>query len=727
MVLSLFVATAQISVGFLVSWCLARYWQNRDPEVAVYISFTGLLLGVAVAACTVLSVPRPLIWRLSSPTVSHADFSTDRESPVSLTPGLNLAPNTKRDNSNHSGLGFPVQRWIQTLILRPSVVSESLTVTRCIGVFLVAGFLWQFGTIAVGTVELLRLKRSSCEVNERDANACLQQLCRIMQVKKQPMLRQHVGVDHPCVSWLEPQVIYLPNHFVSWTPLEFEAALAHEIAHTMRRDGFWRYLSRLCTALLWCHPIAWVLHRQLCLAQEINADQQARKSVPNGNYLRGLAALALRMDASARNRAPRFGVSVVTSDLIRRIEMLRRPELRLNSHTRPFAKASLALLSVVALCCLAWSVEADEPLRIAAKLPDQPIRRQTQFQRTPLSPWESLPQSEGYAAIRFDDLVQHPYAKAWVPQANAMLRVGFAALGMEPEQVDKLVEHGIEVENLRLAQTCVKASLSHSHSQIAPDDDAEEEIEQDKQQFSLAANHVILETHSPIAWSSLIPAVSISRIAEFLGPDAQPVVQEVVDRLMATPSDTTRLVLCNEPICGDEVSEATATAWRAVDGGLITFAIDVPTMAKDILEHDDQERSHLGVLEVTSISTSEASDAPRGPATDDAASREQMKLLRMIQCVGLGVDQGTTANEIQLRVACIPVTGVSAKDVEAQWQRFVALAKHELENTTTEELGESDFAIGYLKSVLALVPSSMIDSDPLKAQVFQLSGPISLP
>ncbi|MEM9659832.1 MAG: M56 family metallopeptidase, partial [Planctomycetota bacterium] len=134
-------------------------------------------------------------------------------------------------------------------------------------------------------------------------------------------IRTSSCVSSPCVAWLHPRVIYVPTSFATWSNEEQETALAHELGHLVRHDALHRLLATLFAGLLWFHPLAALLYRQLKLAQETAADRQAVAILGDSHrYVRGLARLALRIDGPALS--PQYLISVSSHNMIRRIAML---------------------------------------------------------------------------------------------------------------------------------------------------------------------------------------------------------------------------------------------------------------------------------------------------------------------------------------------------------------------------------------------------------------------
>lgn len=79
----------------------------------------------------------------------------------------------------------------------------------------------------------------------------------------------------PCAVGLIRPCILLPESSGEWTPRRLKSTLLHETAHIRRRDPLFRCLASLVRAVLWFHPLIWLAHRQLVVAQEEACDEIA--------------------------------------------------------------------------------------------------------------------------------------------------------------------------------------------------------------------------------------------------------------------------------------------------------------------------------------------------------------------------------------------------------------------------------------------------------------------
>jgi beta-lactamase regulating signal transducer with metallopeptidase domain len=73
---------------------------------------------------------------------------------------------------------------------------------------------------------------------------------------------------------LRPTIL-LPSDWRNWDAAKFDAVLAHELSHVIRRDPLTQRLSLLHRAIFWFSPLAWFLDRRLADLAEQASDEAA--------------------------------------------------------------------------------------------------------------------------------------------------------------------------------------------------------------------------------------------------------------------------------------------------------------------------------------------------------------------------------------------------------------------------------------------------------------------
>jgi beta-lactamase regulating signal transducer with metallopeptidase domain len=114
---------------------------------------------------------------------------------------------------------------------------------------------------------------------------------RIGPVRPRVLVAQ---VATPQVLGLWRPVLLVPPDFTARLGAEErEAVLLHELAHLQRGDFGWNLLQRLVLALLWFHPVAWMLYRRVSRERELCCDALAvRHGASAASLARALVCLA---------------------------------------------------------------------------------------------------------------------------------------------------------------------------------------------------------------------------------------------------------------------------------------------------------------------------------------------------------------------------------------------------------------------------------------------------
>ncbi len=728
----------QLTFVLFITWCAARLWLSRQPQIAAKVCLVGLALSTTLAILMAFAVPRPLIFQADSLHGLTAVYSAEEpDDVVSIAddsmpqPANELADSAQNSMAELSwqGLSWQGIRFggkqafdaLESLSNQSQNYSSSL---QAIGAVIVIGVVIQAILVGFGTWELWRLNRASKDVTCTRTAEKLNKLCEKAGVAKPPRLRVHGLSLGAFVSWTDPSVIYLPSHYTVWTAEELNAALAHELMHVVRHDGWWRYVSRVCAGMLWFHPAAWILHRELCLAQELNADRTARTLVPGSDYLVGLARLGLRLDSDSQGRMPNLSVSVFSKDLIMRIEMLKRSQGATSWASQRLAQGTLGAVLVVCATNFCWTVVADESIRIANRIVEGSTQsKHVAFQKTKLEPWQVVPASPGYAAIRASSVSDNEYLQSLIAMAEEYVASRLLTPVFHAAEKETMFAKGLRLRNLATVQMSVNMSQSTRIS--AADGDKDAAVTKEEQHFSIGANQVVIDTIVPIDWQAIVELFPAERLTAILnsaaGPWERAQSQELLDRLASLPSDQCRYSFHTEPNCGDAVDSTLASVWRAVDGGLATFAVDYQASIRS--DQGSSEQPESGFLSMVSSSTRESTDAPMANA-NNVAELEQSKLMTMIGYIGIGIDHTAMPPELQYRALCTPIDGVTIDELESQWKRFSAAAIEVLETDEAEDDANTKQLVNQLRSMQC--KRTGLDDDRRPAGII-LSGAVQLP
>jgi beta-lactamase regulating signal transducer with metallopeptidase domain len=337
------ILAAEVSIVALAAWIVEKLRRSGAWRCAVWHScIVGLVALVAaetsgtsriVAAC--LS-PRPTpipveVKQTLVPAIVVAEPIGAHE--VELSPAVS-ASNDPVFASSVNGVWWPATLWL-------------------------AGFL----VVAIWTICLRALfavtaARRSAPV-AAEVLECANEVARRLRVRRKFTAVELPQIRTPVAFGILRRTIGLPAGFEqTFTRVQQEVMLAHELAHLAGRDAAWHLFTDFVAALLWWHPIVWWVRRRLHFATECAADE-ASLIVKDGP--RVLAQTLVREGRSLLDRRyhAALGVKGLHSGLARRVTNLiamedtRGPE---SSRRAVLLTPCLPLLLVGgAMACFAWN------------------------------------------------------------------------------------------------------------------------------------------------------------------------------------------------------------------------------------------------------------------------------------------------------------------------------------------------------------------------------------
>ncbi len=165
-----------------------------------------------------------------------------------------------------------------------------------------------------------RIVRGARACDDRQALATWRELAHGSPLQDRARLLSCPKADSPACWGLLRPVVILPS---TLDDRSLRFALSHELIHLQRRDSWVALLSMVFTAVLWFHPCAWWLARELSVLRELSCDELVvRRTGKRRRYACALLEYASRS-------APRPSPCVTLMEwnrsktqLRRRIEML---------------------------------------------------------------------------------------------------------------------------------------------------------------------------------------------------------------------------------------------------------------------------------------------------------------------------------------------------------------------------------------------------------------------
>jgi bla regulator protein blaR1 len=147
--------------------------------------------------------------------------------------------------------------------------------------------------LAIGWQGIHRLRRAPSLPADGPWQSVLLRLCDRLRLRFPVKLLESSLVDVPTmIGWLRPAILWPPALLVGLSVEQFEALLAHELAHVRRHDYLANLIQTAIETLLFYHPAVWWLSRRIRHERECCCDDLAVAACGNRlSYARALATL----------------------------------------------------------------------------------------------------------------------------------------------------------------------------------------------------------------------------------------------------------------------------------------------------------------------------------------------------------------------------------------------------------------------------------------------------
>lgn len=200
-----------------------------------------------------------------------------------------------------------------------------------------------------------------CRAASAELEARFQRLRNHFGLPESIQLRLSPGADTPMVlGWWRPVVLLPVAALLHLTPESLEAVLAHELAHLRRRDPLVNLFQCIAEALLFFHPLAWWLSREIRDLREQCCDDEAvalmRDPLPLAEGLAALAQLSHRPST-----LPDPALAAAKGPLMSRITRLFRPDITALPSPRALGWGLAALLACGTLAVAQEKKAAPKP------------------------------------------------------------------------------------------------------------------------------------------------------------------------------------------------------------------------------------------------------------------------------------------------------------------------------------------------------------------------------
>lgn len=359
------VAFVSVTISATLIWMVTGLivLAGRGSSAATRHHMWGLSTLVVLTAPFVAAfvpLPRWIEWNAARvPEINAAQSDqTDSAGLPSTTPTRRVADlNMERPASESISETAQALPTSNTAARKTVDVSDAGTIHQNSGRqwLLLASLFWGLGIVASvihfmhSSWKCARWIRGAMPVTadrDVDENA---RLCGLLGIRHRVPMVVSTDATVPFVTGWRSPVIVLPVGYATWSRDRLRIVIAHELAHIQRADLIWQFISRLCLALTWYHPLAWFASSRLQLEREHACDDAVlligERPSDYATHLIEIAAQLLqrpRQFASATAMASRGQVEI-------RVRRILNPLLARGTNHLANAVSAITLLMAVAV------------------------------------------------------------------------------------------------------------------------------------------------------------------------------------------------------------------------------------------------------------------------------------------------------------------------------------------------------------------------------------------
>ncbi|MBR0441905.1 MAG: hypothetical protein IJK25_08235, partial [Firmicutes bacterium] len=135
------------------------------------------------------------------------------------------------------------------------------------------------------------------------------------------------GIPAPFILGMVRPKIYLPSGLSEG---DIKAVIAHESAHLLRLDHWWKPLGFAVLSVHWFNPLVWISYALLCRDIELACDEKVIKALDSeGKKAYAGALLSCSLPGTAFRACPLAFGEVAVGDRVRAVALYKKPGFRL--------------------------------------------------------------------------------------------------------------------------------------------------------------------------------------------------------------------------------------------------------------------------------------------------------------------------------------------------------------------------------------------------------------
>lgn len=206
-----------------------------------------------------------------------------------------------------------------------------------------AGFIFVGIRISGGLLALKMTLSKQLSLPAASLFSIYEKCLKVMHLKSRVRFRTVSRLIGPMVVGVFKPFVVIPMAAVSGlSPEQIETVILHELAHIKRHDHIWLIIQAFAMQVLFFHPLAWYLNREINRERENSCDDLVLKM--KINPITYIKALTMIHEMNAQSFAAANALKGRSNSLLERVKRLMMPELR---HTPAFRLVMLLLLVMV--------------------------------------------------------------------------------------------------------------------------------------------------------------------------------------------------------------------------------------------------------------------------------------------------------------------------------------------------------------------------------------------
>lgn len=260
---SIWRACWQGTVALIFVWAIVALFPKISPTIRCWL-WRLAFLKLLVSFVWTTPIDLPLLPAKTEPNVTWLATPNSRAEkllmPITFAP---IQPNGETLSDDQASNEFREQQ------PKPSVNFASV-----LFLLWLLGLTFQSLLLVKDWLIIRRVKLSFEFPNKHEILSECIELCRQFGLRFVPRVAISEQVSSPILLGVFRPIVVLPSSFVNDCSLsQLRLMLAHELAHLKRKDLLWNWLPFIAYALFFFHPLVWLAHKELQLAQEMACDE----------------------------------------------------------------------------------------------------------------------------------------------------------------------------------------------------------------------------------------------------------------------------------------------------------------------------------------------------------------------------------------------------------------------------------------------------------------------